>query len=89
MLDTHFTDVIEFNSLFEAKIPHEFGLLGRENIFIRNKMVGNHYYFLRIENLIDTDLPEFLYGYRCRNIVSQHDIDPGINKFAGTDFVFT
>src|SRR4030042_4667504 len=88
VLYTHFTDVIAFYTLFDAKIPHELNLLSRENIFIRHKMVGYHYNLRRIENFINTDLPEFLDGYRCCNIISQDDIDPGINKFAGADTFF-
>ncbi len=75
-------DVVLY-SLFERKVSHDFGLLGRGNILIGHKMVRDKCDLFSVKHPINPQLLKYPNGKRCRDIVCQGQIHLHLYQIPG------
>jgi len=89
MLNTHLADVVIHHALFHRKIAHYLDLLGRDDVLIGDKMVGDHDDFLGVKHFLYPDALELTDSDGSSNIIREDKVRFQIDKLSRADGLFS
>src|SRR4030042_1938967 len=88
MFDTHLPDIVIDDAILVGKVAHYFRLFRRGDVFVRDKVVGDHDNLLWVEDLFHPDAPELADGNRRGDVIGKDEVSPHVDKFTRRDFSF-